>query len=130
MRVFKSGATRDDDHDKIDPEGFLSPAVIKRYCEYMHKHRFQAEGKVRESDNWQKGIDKREYMKSKARHHLTTWLIYRGVEPGDIEESLCAEIFNCMGMLHEVLRDRADAEAMFELSSILTGPFLVLEDGE
>ena len=54
MRTFKSGATRDDDAEKFDYEGFLSPLVIRRYAEYMHGHRKQVDGKMRDSDNCQK----------------------------------------------------------------------------
>src|SRR5579863_9992499 len=56
VRKFESGATRNSDADRIDPEGFLSPLVIERYCEYLHKHRFLENGLIRESDNWQQGI--------------------------------------------------------------------------
>jgi hypothetical protein len=77
MREFKSGATRDDDADKYDYEGFLSPLVLERYAEYMHKHRKQADGKMRDSDNWQKGIPVVQYMKSKLRHIMVTWKLHR-----------------------------------------------------
>lgn len=49
MRVFGK-ATRDLDEEKIDYEGFLSPIVLERYAQYMHKHRNTANG-LRESDN-------------------------------------------------------------------------------
>ena len=52
MRHFKSGATRDSDETKIDFEGFMSPLVIERFGEYMTKHRIQADGGLRDSDNW------------------------------------------------------------------------------
>jgi hypothetical protein len=50
MRKFKSGALRDNDTDKIDFEGLLSPLVLERFGEYMHRHRNTADG-VRDSDN-------------------------------------------------------------------------------
>jgi len=109
MRKFSTGATRDDDADKLDFEGFISPVVLKRYAEYLHKHREQADGKMRDSDNWQKGIPATTYMKSKCRHFMDTWLIHRGYPEvainDDIEESLCAELFNTMGYLFEILKD-------------------------
>jgi len=106
MREFDSGATRDTDADKFDYEGFLSPLVLERYAEYMHKHRKQSDGGMRASDNWQKGIPIDQYMKSKWRHFITTWKWHRrGVFNNDaMEESLCAELFNTMGMLHEMLK--------------------------
>lgn len=104
MRTFDTGATRDSDTDKLDPEGFLSPVVIERFCEYMHKHRFQADGQMRDSDNWQKGIPRDAYMKSLWRHVLDLWLEHRGFPSRDgLEEALCAICFNAMGYLHEVL---------------------------
>lgn len=105
IRQFNSGATRDADIGKLDYEGFLSPLVLKRYAEYLHKHRIQPDGKLRDSDNWQKGIPIKEYMKSKVRHFMATWTWHRHkFESIDIEESLCAEIFNTMGMLFEILK--------------------------
>ena len=53
IRQFDTGATRDTDQNKLDPEGFLSPMVMKCFFEYMHKNRKQSDGKLRASDNWQ-----------------------------------------------------------------------------
>lgn len=107
IRKFKTGATRDTSQNKPDYEGFLSPLVIKRYGEYMNKHRVQPDGNIRDSDNWQKGIPKEEYMKSAWRHFMDWWLENRGFESRDgEEEALCALIFNTMGCLHEILKER------------------------
>lgn len=103
MREFTTGATRDTDEDKLDFEGFLSPEVIQRFAEYMHKHRKQADGKLRASDNWQKGIPVEAYMKSLWRHFQTVWLAYRRGAPLP-EEELCAMKFNVNGLLLETLR--------------------------
>lgn len=104
MRTFETGATRDTDTDKIDPEGFLSPLVIERFCRYMHKHRIQADGTLRASDNWVKGIPRDAYMKSLWRHLLDLWLEHRGHPSRDgIEDALCAILFNAQGYLLEVL---------------------------
>lgn len=107
IRTFDTGATRDTDTGKHDPEGFLSPLVIARFNKYMHKHREQADGSVRSSDNWQKGIPLEAYMKSGWRHFLDLWHLHRGY-PGptgnDLEETLCAVMFNAMGYLHAVLK--------------------------
>lgn len=109
MRKFESGATRDSEEGKFDYEGFLSHAVLVRYAEYMHKHRKQADGEMRASDNWQKGIPIETYVKSKFRHYMETWGLWRtGNISEDIQESLCAELFNTMGLLHEILKQRAD----------------------
>lgn len=106
MRYFKTGATRDSDETKNDYEGFLSPLVIERFGNYMTKHRKQADGKLRDSDNWQKGIPKDAYIKSMWRHFLSLWKVHRGHKDEDIEESLCAIIFNAQGYLHEILSKR------------------------
>ena len=104
MREFDTGATRDSDDGKLDFEGFLSHPVLVRYAQYMHKHRIQADGGLRASDNWQKGIPQDAYMKSMFRHFMDLWACHRG--RGDLvllEESLCAVLFNAMGYLHEHL---------------------------
>jgi len=114
MRTFDSGATKDNDEDKFDYDGFLSPLVLQRYAEYMHKHRAQSDGKLRDSDNWQKGIPLTVYMKSLWRHFMDVWMwhrvptlkpyLFRTLDSDEIEESLCAVIFNASGYLHEVLK--------------------------
>lgn len=107
MRTFKSGATRNLDQDKLDFEGFLSPRVLKRFAQYMHKHRQQADGTLRDSDNWQKGIPRDAYMKSMWRHFLDVWSAHRGCgHDEDVEESLCALMFNVQGYLHEYLKGK------------------------
>jgi hypothetical protein len=114
-RKFETGATRSGDSGRIDPEGFMSPAVIARYCEYMNKNRVQTDGKTRDSDNWQKGIPLSVYMKGIWRHFLHLWQRHRGYEvddpkaAADIEEDLCALMFGVMGYLHEILKAKHDA---------------------
>lgn len=105
MRHFDTGATRDTDEDKIDFEGFLSPLALRAYGEYMHKNRFQADGVVRDSDNWQKGIPKDAYMKSMWRHFFSVWEGHRSIKDDQIED-LCALIFNVQGYLHELLKEK------------------------
>jgi hypothetical protein len=111
LRQFESGATRDTDVGKFDYEGFLSPLVIERYGEYMHSHRTQSDGNLRDSDNWQKGIPFKVYMKSAWRHFFDWWKCHRqfqkeptGYNVSFLEESLCALLFNAMGYLHELLK--------------------------
>lgn len=107
IRQFITGATRDSDADKIDFEGFLSPLVLQRYGEYMNRHRKQSDGTIRDSDNWQKGIPLAAYMKSLWRHLKDAWAAHRGyptTSGEDIQEELCALIFNSSGYLHELLK--------------------------
>jgi len=119
VRRFATGATRDDDQDKLDYEGFLSPLVLERYAEYMHEHRKMADGSLRASDNWQKGIPQEAYMKSLLRHVMDVWKAHRGYPAVDrktgravgLDEALCGVLFNAMGMLHELLRQDAPCGA-------------------
>ncbi len=113
MRQFNTGATRDTDLDKLDYDGFLSPLVIKRYAEYLNKHRRQADGKLRDSDNWQQGIPLRVYMKSLWRHFMDMWSYHRDekkIKPELTEEAICAVIFNASGYLHELLKVRSSPQ--------------------
>lgn len=110
MRVFQTGATRDLDETKVDYEGHISPLVTKRYGQYMHEHRKQADGAMRASDNWQLGIDKTAYLKSLVRHMEDVKLIWDGyvdeaTEP-DMEKALCAVIFNAQGLMFEILKEK------------------------
>lgn len=109
MRYFETGATRDSEAGKLDYEGFLSPRVLRHYAEYMHTNRLQADGKLRDSDNWQKGIPVPAYMKSLFRHFMELWAIYR--EEGRIDvPTACAVLFNVMGLIYEATRNPAPAE--------------------
>lgn len=107
MRAFDTGATRSNDAGKLDFEGFLSPYALERYAQYLNNNRIQADGKVRDSDNWQKGIPKTAYMKSMWRHFFDVWKEMRGLSTKEtLEENLCALLFNVMGLLHEIVKER------------------------
>lgn len=110
MRTFETGATRDDDSTKADYRGFLSPLVLRRFGAYMTEHRVQADGTLRASDNWKKGIPRQEYLSSLLRHVLDYWCSTE--HPPDpngekaLEDLLCAIIFNAQGLLREHLLNR------------------------
>jgi hypothetical protein len=112
VRQFDTGATRSADAGRYDPEGFLSPIAIERYCQYMAKNQIQPDGSTRSSDNWQKGLPIASYVKGMWRHFLHLWTRHRGYEvqdakaAADLEEDLCALLFNVQGMLHEVVKAR------------------------
>lgn len=110
VREFKTGATRDVDTNKYDYEGFESPLVMERFAEFMHANRLQKDGKLRDSDNWQKGIPVDAYMKSMYRHFMDVWMHHRGhsekAKEG-LEVALCALRFNVNGMLHELLKTKS-----------------------
>ena len=107
VRIFDTGATRSPQAEKLCYDRFLSPLVLKRYAEYMHEHRKQSDGTLREPDNWQKGIPQASYMDSMARHEMDVWLHQSGFSceaTEDLETALCGLMFNVMGMLFEVLQ--------------------------
>jgi hypothetical protein len=109
VRTFDTGATRDTDQNKHDPEGFTSPLVDQRFNEFMHKNRFQKDGNYRDGDNWQKGIPKDQYMKSMLRHVQDARLHHDGFNDltvEDFETALCAIIFNAKGYLFELLQEK------------------------
>lgn len=112
MRTFEGGATRNSDVEKFDFEGFLSPHALEAYAAYMHRHRKQKDGTLRDSDNWQRGIPLPVYVKSMFRHFVDLWFIHRGEKrtcPDDEHELTAAEcccsiLFNAMGYLHETCK--------------------------
>src|SRR5690242_7163330 len=104
MRTFTTGATRDLDESKLDFDGFLSPYALERFARYMDKHRDTANGR-RASDDWQKGIPVEVYRKSAWRHFFDCWRLGRQDATGpEMEEALCALLFNIQGWLHELVR--------------------------
>jgi hypothetical protein len=113
MREFESGATRDDATDKLDFRGFLSIQVLRRYAQYMHKHRKQADGNLRDSDNWKHGIPQKAYLESAWRHFLD-WAELADLEDPpsvEVQEAACALLFNIMGWLHEEMHECGSREA-------------------
>ena len=114
MREFSSGATRDDTTGKPDYEGYLSPLALDRYGKYMLAHQVQADGKLRLSDNWMKGMGQDVYMKSAWRHFVTWWKLHRGYPCKDerdgheitVDEAICGVLFNAFGYMHETLKQK------------------------
>jgi len=103
MRQFKTGAVRDDDIQKLNYIGSLSPLVLRRFAKFMRDHNTQKDGQKRTENNWKKGMPKQSYIESKMRHFVDFWITHEGYEEGDIEDQLCADIFNAQGYLHELL---------------------------
>lgn len=111
QRTFETGATRDDNADKLDFQGFLSPTALRRFAEYMHQHRKQADGSMRAADNWKQGIPIPAYLESFFRHvnEFQTHVENDAFE--DADEIACALLFNVQGYLHE--REKVKAAASF-----------------
>lgn len=110
LRKFETGATRDGADDKYDYEAFLSPLVLEKFAEYMHRHRFLADGTVRDGDDWQKGFGDKHYdvcAKSAWRHFHAFWKAHRGyVTDETIEDSMMALLFNIMAYMHRMLEEK------------------------
>lgn len=113
MTKFETGATRSADNgDKLHYRRFFSTLVAKARAQYMQSHRLQADGALREPDNWKAGMPRARYADSLARHEqeLNELLEVLGTE-GDHEdalvEKLCAIMFNAEGFLHEILVGRS-----------------------
>jgi hypothetical protein len=108
MRVFESGANRDDDEGKIDFEGIFHPSVIQAYGRYMESKSHLPDGSTRTSDNWQKGFGDdhcKVCIKSAFRHFMDWWAWHRGDKRINIEDTLCALMFNLQAYLFKLLTD-------------------------
>lgn len=109
IRTFDSGATRDTVEGKLDYVKALCPLVLRRFVQYLDKHRLQPDGNMRDFDNWKKGIPRETYHSSKGRHFFADWLLEEGHKvsdnhgPVNEEDALCGELFNTMGKLRVIL---------------------------
>lgn len=108
IRQFETGATRDTSNGKFEYDGFLSPYFLNDFARYMHKHRMQADGKLRDSDNWQKGIPLKVYVQCAWRHFFDFWAIARGytvIDENDkdvtMADAIMGLVFNLQGYWHE-----------------------------
>lgn len=110
IRTFETGATRDTTQGKLDYIKALSPIVLRRYVQYLDKHRLQSDGSYRDFDNWKRGIPQEAYISGGGRHFFDTWLLTEGYTtkdnhgPVETEDAICAQLFNLMGRLHEMLK--------------------------
>lgn len=110
IRLYSSGATRDTDQGKLDYEGFLSPIVLEKFAQYMHENRYQADGKLRDSDNWQKHFGEHHFdvcMKSLWRHFMDMWMEHRGIKSREgIEKAMMGSLFNIMAYADKYFKDK------------------------
>ena len=117
-RVFDTGAYRDTSADKLSYLRHLSPMVLRRYVQFLHRMRQMPDGTVREPDNWKNGFPKDESAESLLRHVMELWLLNRGEDtlhprdardPQDAEEVVCSILFNASCYLHALLMERKTA---------------------
>jgi hypothetical protein len=123
IRKFSTGATRDVEEGKIDPEAFLDPLTLGAYFDFMNRHRTQKDGDVRDGDNWQNGFTRKAIMKSLWRHSYDVWLMHRGHAPHSKDaleiyktdskaamlEALCGVLFNAFAYMREIILGRSVA---------------------
>jgi len=104
MRQHPKGATRSNDEGKID-YAHISALADRVWCEYMHEHRIQEDGKLREPDNYKKGMPLKWNIKSFRGHFKDFELLLEGhkvTENGkekDLFESILGMEFNLKGMI-------------------------------
>ena len=110
VKTFDTGATRSGGA-KPDYSGYLSPAAIQRYGEYMLKHQVQEDGTVRGSSNWKLGIPLDSYKESLIRHVIDLWATYEAGDLEAVEDLSCAILFNTQGLLHELIKQRASLDS-------------------
>jgi hypothetical protein len=126
MRVFNSGATRDDNIGKLDYVRGLSAQVQQRYLEYLSAHRKQKDGSLRDFDNWKKGIDADAYRESLLRHAHDAERASMGLPVPDdasLQDLLCSVLFNASGWLFELLvAESGNREQVGELATQPTLP--------
>jgi len=112
IRKFDTGATRDTLEGKLNFVKTLSPLVMERYVQYIGEHRLQSDGSIRNWDNWKNGIPQEVYLEGEDRHHRAVWKLVQGFPafdnhgPVTLEDSLCGVLFNAIGMLHEILKEK------------------------
>ncbi len=112
-RLFATGATRNNDPERVDWVRMMSLSALFEYADYMRRHRKQADGALREFDNWKGqdgkgGFPKHEIVESLVRHTLDLAALESGVEPMrkcEEKEACCAIIFNAMAYLHTILAE-------------------------
>lgn len=121
VREFVTGANRDRVDGKLDYLGFVSSKAERRFAAYMNKNRRLADGSLRLSDNWKRGIPLPVYAESLVRHAqeirelINDAVDAAGIDsaagihkiPADhpallaIDEAACGLYFNVQGWLHE-----------------------------
>lgn len=112
IRKFDSGATRSNNEGKLDYFRFNHPLVEKVWAEYMHKHRKQENGELRDGNNWWKGWSKETSAESLIRHIKDIELHLAGYPheaTETLEDSICASIFNLKALLLQVLKEKGRA---------------------
>lgn len=104
MRQFATGAIRDNSTDKPEYFGYTSWRTMKQFGAYMLRHQKQANGQMRDADNWKKGIPLEVYQQSLTRHFVD-WaaeLEEAKSSPETAMDLALAMKFNLDGWIHEM----------------------------
>lgn len=113
-QVFETGAMRDLSEDKLDFEGCLTPELLTAYAEYMRTTGRMANGTLRNTNNWKKGMPIGGYMKSLWRHMVALHAAYlsdatQDEYGGEGEfEAAMAMMFNIQGFVFERIRENPE----------------------
>jgi hypothetical protein len=71
----------------------------------MQVHQRQADGALRASDNWKKGMPIPCYVESWIRHTIDFWAAWEAGDLCKCHDLACATFFNVQGFLHETMKD-------------------------
>jgi len=103
-------ATRDSNTNKPNHIGYRDILVEEAYDLYMLKHQKQADGTMRDADNWKSYFGEKHYkvcIESAYRHFEDWWKEFEGLESRDgIDEAINGLKFNIDAYYSKVLRDR------------------------
>jgi len=84
-----------------------------------------SDGTKRDWDNWKGGIPVDVYIEGLLRHTMAVWLIQQGFKSYDnhgevnLKDSICGAMFNCIGMLHEILKEEIKTEEKIHFDEIM-----------
>lgn len=113
MRTW-GDATRDSNTNKLDFVGFFDQNVLESYANYMNKHRLQADGTLRDSDNWKSYFGEEHYkvcFESAFRHFWDWWHEHNGEPSRDgIDEAINGLLFNIFAYQSKRLKEQRDKQ--------------------
>lgn len=112
LRNFDTGAIRDNDENKINYQGALSPLVLEAYGAYIQKHSLLPDGTRRNNKNWQNLFGTHEEhrqvcIESAWRHFIDLLMEHDGYNSRDgLDEAIGGLMFNIQAYWFSVLKER------------------------
>lgn len=105
-RAFASGATRNTAEGKLDIAGALAPDLLVDFVTFLHGHRKQPDGTMRDAGNWRRGFPKDDVFKSLTRHFFAAWSAHdQKADPEEIRKDLMAVLFNTFAYLDALKKE-------------------------